>query len=301
MTKKKNNISDHDWKAISLSIKEKIFVPAYSFKTTIFLGGASLAEKAKLRYQIVQHLTKSFRYSYKYDIIHPEDIFDDLLYGSRENLLSLEELLAESVDAIVLIPESPGSFAELGAFANNPKLRKKLICAIESKYKKDKSFISGGPVKLIKQTNKKNIIYINTDNDLHKEIEKLSAPLSKLKAMSDKEKTKLNLLQLENYLLPAIYLLEPIDRKSLTNLVYHAIDDKKLFIQTTITALNIMTRRKLINLTSDGYVLTKNGLSNYHNFQKTRKRTRTYNNIMELDRLRLEIMNFQYRNKKILV
>ena len=62
-----------------------------------------------------------------------------------------------------------------------------------------------------------------------------------------------------------------------------------------------MTKKKTINLTTEGYVLTKNGLSNYHNFQKTKKRISTYSNIMELDRLRLEIMNFQYRNKKIVV
>ena len=296
-----NNILDSDLKKISLSIRDKVFTPAYSFKITVFLCGASLTERTKLRYQIVQHLTKSYRYFYRYDIIHPEDIFDELLYSPGENLLSLEEILAESVDAIVLIPESPGSFAELGAFANNAKLREKLICVIDSEYKKAKSFISEGPIKLVKQANKKNIIYINRNKDLHEEIEKLSAPLGRLKAISNKEKTKLNLLQLENYLLPAIYLLQPIDRNNLTKLVFYALEGKKLHQQAAITALNIMTQKKIVNLTSEGFVLTKNGLTNYHDFQKTKKRISTYNNIMELDKLRLEIMNFQYRNKKIAI
>lgn len=296
-----NNISDRDLQKLSLSIRDRVFTPAYSFKTTVFLCGASLTEKTKLRYQIEQSLTKSFRYSYRYDIIHPEDIFDELLYDPKENLLSLEEILAESIDAIVLIPESPGSFAELGAFANNAKLREKLICVSDSKYKRIKSFINGGPIKLVKQTNKKNIIYINGDKDFSEEIEKLSAPLSRLKAKSNKEKTKLNLLQLENYLLPAIYLLGPIDRNNLTKLVFYALEDKKFYQQATITALNIMTQKKIVNSTSDGYTLTKNGLSNYHNFQKTKKRISTYSNIMALDKLRLEIMNLQYRNKKIAI
>lgn len=296
-----NRIGDADLEKLSLNIRDRVFVPAYSFKTTIFLCGASLTEKTKLRYQITQFLSKSFRYSYRYDIIHPEDIFDELLYDPKENLLSLEEILAESIDAIVLIPESPGSFAELGAFANNTKLREKLICVIDSKYKKIKSFISGGPIKLVKQANKKNIIYINSEKDLFDEIEKLSAPLNQLKIKSNKEKTKLNLLQLENYLLPAIYLLEPIDRSNLTKLVFYALENKKFYQQATITALNIMIQKKIINLTSQGYILTKNGLNNYHNFQKMRKRISTYDNIMKLDKLRLEIMNLQYRNRRIAI
>ena len=83
-----------------------------------------------------------------------EDIFDELLYSSKtKDLLSLEALLAESVDAIVLIPESPGSFAELWAFANDERLRKKMICVVDKKYKKDKSFINQGPLKLVKKEN----------------------------------------------------------------------------------------------------------------------------------------------------
>lgn len=291
-------LSSNDLQSISLSIKEKCFTPAYSFKTTVFICGASLSDKTKLRYQIVDHLNRVW-YSYRYDIIHPEDIFDEFLHGSAGNLLSLEEILADSIDAIVLVPESPGSFAELGAFANNSDLRKKLICVVESKYKKDKSFISQGPIKLIKKANKKNIIYFNRNNKLHSEIEKLSAPLSRLKAMNDKKKTELNLLQLENYLLPAIYLLEPIDRNNLIDLVYYALDNNRLYKEATITALNIMTQKRLVNLTSEGYILTKNGLSNYHTFQKTKKRISSYSNILELDKLRLEIMNLQYRNKRI--
>jgi hypothetical protein len=258
-----NRLSSNELQEISAKIKKEIFIPAYGFKTTILVCGASLTEKMKLRYQIVQYLTRQFHYPYRYDIIHPEDIFDELLY--------------------------------------NPKLRKKLICVLESKYKKNKSFINEGPVRLIKQEDKRNVIYVDGGNDLHKEFGKLSAPLTRLKSISDKEKAKLNLLQLENYLLPAIYLLEPIGKKGLISLVYYALEDNKLYQQATVAALNIMTRKKLVSLTTEGYILTRSGLSNYHNFQKAKKRIRAYRNVMELDRLRLEIMNLQYRNKKIAI
>ena len=111
----------------------------------MFLCGADISMKDKLRYKIANEF-KYFWNSYWYEIIYPEDIFDELLYSSRsKDLLSLENLLADSVDVILMIPESPGSFAELGAFANNEKLRAKIVCIIDEKYKKNKSFINQGP------------------------------------------------------------------------------------------------------------------------------------------------------------
>ena len=110
-------------------------------------------------------MNSGFWYSSNYDLIYPEDIFDELLYSSNStDLLSLENLLADSVDAVVVIPESAGSFAELGAFANNEKLRSKMICVVDIKYKRDKSFINQGPIKLVRSVNKDAIVYIEESN-----------------------------------------------------------------------------------------------------------------------------------------
>src|SRR5690606_18990715 len=135
------------------------------FKTSIFLCGADISQKTTIRFKIAKALTDSHHYNLHYDLIYPEDIFDELLFSSHSpDLLSLENLLADSVDAVIMIPESPGSFTELGAFASNEKLRAKLVCVIDEKYKKTKSFISQGPLKLVKKTNKTNIVYVNFDN-----------------------------------------------------------------------------------------------------------------------------------------
>ena len=142
MTNIYQEISKADCINISNKIREDIYRPAYSFKTTIFLCGADISQKDKMRFKIAEALAD---WRFFNDIIYPEDIFDELLYSSKtKDLLSLEALLADSVDAIVLIPESPGSFAELGAFANDEKLRKKLICVIDKKYKKNYNYTRGG-------------------------------------------------------------------------------------------------------------------------------------------------------------
>lgn len=80
-----------------------------------------------------------------------EDTFADLL--------ELEAHLADSSDLIVLFVESPGSIAELGAFASNELLRSRTLAIMNSKYDDSRSFISDGPVRRIKRLNQDFIQY----------------------------------------------------------------------------------------------------------------------------------------------
>src|SRR3972149_9099687 len=96
------DISKSDCKKLATKIRNDIFKPVNTYKTTIFLCGADISKKERLRYQIAQSLN-DWQYSFLYDIIYPEDLFEELLYGSHaKDLLSLENLLAVSVDAVVL-------------------------------------------------------------------------------------------------------------------------------------------------------------------------------------------------------
>jgi hypothetical protein len=61
----------------------------------------------------------------------------------------MEKRLAELADLVILIAESPGTFAELGAFSIHPSLRKKLLPILDVKFKDDPSFINSGPVRWI--------------------------------------------------------------------------------------------------------------------------------------------------------
>ena len=294
-------ISEANCVKLSKKIRDDIYRPAYSFKTTIFLCGADISQKDMMRYTIAEALKSRRLYWYYFDIVYPEDIFDELLFGSRSSdLLSLEGLLADSVDAIVLIPESPGSFAELGAFANDEKLRQKLICIIDKKYKKDKSFITQGPLKLVKQANRNGIIYVDPNN-IENEIDKLIVALKKVKKVSSKKSDRISLLQLDNFLLPSIYLLEPVSKETLVTIVSSATDDTINSYQTTTTALTILTKKRQIELTINGYKLTKLGIENFLSFRKTRSRIKKQDETIEIDNLRLEILNLKYRKKKLKV
>lgn len=312
-----NEISKLDCATIARKIREDIFKPAFTFKTSIFLCGADIFQKTTTRHKISEVLNNSYHYSMYYDLIFPEDIFDELLYSAHApDLLSLENLLADSVDAVIMIPESPGSFTELGAFASNEKLRNKLVCVIDEKFKKTKSFINQGPLKLVKQANKSNIVYIDPDNigkniasgiktfsffSKDTEIEKIIAALRKLKRTTTKVENQITLLQLDKFLLPTIYVLEPVTNETLVNIVANAIEDARFAKSSTITALTIMTKKRYVELTDEGYKLTELGANEFLSFRKKNSRYKEQDRTVAIDDLRLEILNLKHRKKKLKV
>lgn len=310
-------ISKADCLIIAKKIREDLFKPAFTFKTSIFLCGADISQKTTTRYKVAQALTTSYKYSLYFDLIYPEDIFDELLYSSHStDLLSLENLLADSVDAVVMIPESPGSFAELGAFANSEKLRTKLICVVDEKYRKTKSFINQGPIKLVKRVNKANIVYIKPDEigkDIatgiktfalflqDPEIDKIVSAINKLKRTSTKDENKITLLQLDRFLLPIIYLLEPVSKATLIEIVANAIEDSRYSSSSTITALTMLTKKRYVELTDEGYKLTELGTNEFLSFRKKNTRYKEQDKTIAIDNLRLEILNLKNRKKKLKV
>ena len=63
------------------------------------------------------------------------------------NALQMEAYLADLADAVIVIVESPGTFAELGAFSNSDALRRKLLPILDVHHEASASFINTGPVR----------------------------------------------------------------------------------------------------------------------------------------------------------
>lgn len=81
--------------------------------------------------------------------------------GHKGNLLDVEKLISEFSDYVLIVLESPSSFAELGAFSNDI-LRKKLVVINDEKFKYSESFINLGPIAAIKEaTCPERIVYYN--------------------------------------------------------------------------------------------------------------------------------------------
>jgi len=87
----------------------------------------------------------------KADVVLAEEARD--LYRSTKyrDLISFEEDIARIASLVLVIPESPGSLAELGAFASNAIIRQALCVIVQERYASDESFIRLGPIEYIIQ------------------------------------------------------------------------------------------------------------------------------------------------------
>lgn len=65
------------------------------------------------------------------------------------NVGEFEEIIGDVSDCLIIFPESPGSYAELGYFSAREKLRKKILVVNKSTLQSSDSFISRGPIELI--------------------------------------------------------------------------------------------------------------------------------------------------------
>jgi hypothetical protein len=79
-----------------------------------------------------------------YEIFRPEELESWLSDGVFKNLMNLEADLASICSLVVIILESAGSLAELGAFSQLPDLSKKIIAIKSNAFRDAPSFINLG-------------------------------------------------------------------------------------------------------------------------------------------------------------
>ena len=99
-------------------------------------------------------------------------IYRDTKY---RDLITFEEDIAVISSLILVIVESPGSFAELGAFSSDRPLRKSLAIIMQEKYSESESFIRYGPVQRIKIFDKEKVAFFPWKTHRNGRIVKTSA------------------------------------------------------------------------------------------------------------------------------
>lgn len=286
---------------IASCVRDRVFIKSKQYKTSIFLCGADILDKSKFRQKIASRVFSRGMRRYFYDLLYPEELFEDFLYRSNQfNLLKLEDILARSVDTVIVIPESPGSFTELGAFASNERLRKKLICIVDEKYRKQRSFLNYGPIALVKQENKKNVIYMDFSDNVTEEEEKLLlSAVNRIKKNKDINEKQLHFLQLEDYLIPLIYILEPISLDEINRCIKSVLSPDEDYKASCYASLQLLMKKKYITLRNDEYFLSQIGLKYYHNFLANNSKKDKFVVRDELDNIRVEVLNYKLRGKPV--
>ncbi|TVR07464.1 MAG: hypothetical protein EA401_14855 [Planctomycetota bacterium] len=81
-----------------------------------------------------------------------DDIWNSRLAHLHINALEMETTIARLSDCLLLFAESPGSWAELGAFSAIQSLSGKVVAPSDIKYILDESFINSGPMLWLSST-----------------------------------------------------------------------------------------------------------------------------------------------------
>jgi len=80
-------------------------------------------------------------------LFYAETVWDLIQSRLPLGALKMESELAALADIVIIIVESPGTFAELGAFSNSDPLRRKILPIVDDQFKPpQKSFLALGPL-----------------------------------------------------------------------------------------------------------------------------------------------------------
>lgn len=284
---------------ISRVINEDVFPKLKTRSLNVFLVGAGPGNPKSIRDSIRKELI-TWRYHNWLDVYYPEELFEELLgKGAKFDLLSLENLLAESVHAVVIILESPGAIAELGAFANHRELCNRLVVVVDSKYRRAKSFLALGPIRYLKKNTKSLVIYHNLRSPQIQELgEDIWHGVRKLSQSVTVDTSIANPIMAQHFLLGAIYVMEPVQTEILNSVIQATQKQPCVNIATIVScSLNILLRNREVILKDRRYHLTKKGLERLRLITKMKvegHRVQHY-----LDILRVKVLNCTLRGKKL--
>ena len=143
-------------------------------------------------------------------VYYPEDYFTTLAQRLKGNLLELERVMAEHVDLVILCPESPGSFSELGAFANVKTIREKTYIIQSEAYAKKPSFINLGPIRTIERHGRSRVLRIDTASPMA-----VNRACQQIVRDHSKRSAYVGMFEAQRALVVALYMLEAVEDAAL--------------------------------------------------------------------------------------
>ncbi len=126
----------------------------------IFLCGPGVEHKNfPLRNKIKEYLETYLLVSVHYGEDIKDKKFRKRISKTEADLQTLESVFAHQNDFTVLMLDSPGAIAELGAFSMTPSIRPRLYTLVSEQYYNNESYISRGPLSLLAKNHASNVIY----------------------------------------------------------------------------------------------------------------------------------------------
>lgn len=247
-----------------IKIYDSIYIKIKSESTNIFLcGGASNKRELSLR----DTLRNGLKDDKRINILYPEDLFIEMMNRDKNyDLLSLEKMLANNSDYIIIVCESAGSLVELGAFTNHDETVSKVIAIIDEKRKRDKSFIMLGPVKVLRNQSDEHVIFYKDSLDLKRKVTK-NIKILNARKRNESETPLDNITGLFNYLLIILYFFQKVELNTLKSSLNNLYSEKRYNLKDFDTifrpTLKLLYKNKLLEKTKVGkktyYSLSEKG------------------------------------------
>lgn len=193
-----------------------------------------------------------------------------------EDIFTFEKMLAEISHKIIIVSESPGTFCELGAFVMDPEFSKKTIVINEDNAAYENSFITKGPIKLLKNQDEGSVILhngisrIKTNKEFCDRMENIAN--EKLTILPNFNSKEIRLQSLIYELANIIELFAPLESAYEIELLYKRIKEFKNYtIKNTMShklknikmVLNLMEKMEL-TYRRNGYYYLNNNISCYN-------------------------------------
>jgi hypothetical protein len=132
----------------------------------VFLCGGIVDETNEKPVYLRDAFYRSVRNTQTYKIILAEDAEPLTPDAGYKDLFSFESDIAQVVGLIILFAESPGSLAELGAFAALPTVSPSLLAIVDDYYYGQKSFIRDGPLRYLENVHGEEWIHTLDRSDI---------------------------------------------------------------------------------------------------------------------------------------
>lgn len=262
---------------------------------SIFLCGGSGKEEEKFRRKVGEKISSKLS-NYKYSVYYPEDMFIELILGyQKQDLLTLENLLADSASAVVILLQSPGTFTELGAFTNYKKLSNKLIVIIDPRFERRRSFINLGPIRFLKDKTKSKVLFMPMDNsNFNKLIEQITDTARDMAKHSLPIRDLTNPIFAYRFYLALIYIFEPIPKYAIFAILkLLATNEEKNIVTVAEIVINSLINERRVTLSSENLSTTSKGADDLIYDSNTKKRASITSAF--LTEIRLEALNLIYR------
>lgn len=143
------------------------------FSLILVFGGP--ASDVKDKYSSCRNVFLSWAHETNYELVNslriPEDFPEWNDFEGYPNLVEFERDAGCLTRGVLLFSESPGAFAELGAFCSDDDLCERLLVVLAEEHYVARSYISLGPIQLIKKKHSEKSIYTADTTDKPREFE----------------------------------------------------------------------------------------------------------------------------------